>query len=317
MIYELEIVNYPQEKASKEFKDFIDAKFSVSSSKIVHVQTENNKKILIYRLMDEQKFKEVNGSKAEFLEKEFEFKEYERPQIKKINNILSQRKKERELGIPYSNQNDISKVYLSNIPNNLTDKQLKDRMTEFGEVAGAQIIDKDRETGKKLSKFKFAVVKFTEFESAVKAYFQDKVEFGKKRAKIKLFMPEKASKFFKKRTPANVDSQMIPNKRVSTGNNSDRIKGNTTSNSGPIMLINYNLTGSSCYRPIIRKISRLERDKFASDDLPKFRVRQDLDFPIVGINHNLRNVRFNKGDGNFNFENRYGRMSNSFNELAF
>lgn len=325
MILELEIVNFPQERASQEFKSYIDAKFGVSNSQIVHIQTDSNKKILIYRLRDEVTFKRMLESKAEFLDKIFEFKAFTRPSIAKINAMLSQRRAERELGIPYSDQSDTSKVYLSNIPNCLNDKILRKHMAQFGPIVETDIIDRSgrEQTASKSNKFKFAVVKFKDFESAVNAFFHDKVKFGKKKAKVKLYMEEKASRFYRReamKAKQGGNGKRMPKVRQKSGQNNGKNTGGTTPKApnnlgngqernllncleltnvrqgnqwGHFFMINHQLVSEGKYTARRFQIKKNFHQQYSSDELPRIKIMNTLEIPEVGVNHYLRNMRFN------------------------
>lgn len=322
MILELEILNFPQELASKKFKSFIDTKFDVSESQIVHLQTSSNKKILIYRLRNEQKFNLMLNSKAEFLEKTFEFKAFTRPTIEKINIMLHQRRIERESGIPYSDQSDISKVYLSNIPNCLNDKILRKLLSRFGPIDETDIIDRSRDNSAKVNKFKFAVVKFEDFESAVNAFFYDKVKIGKKKAKIKLYMEEKASRFYRKDLPLRTKGSSITGKKGQDGSRGAKgqiedektpkdignydnnnlllsclrtrhVNFNTTAKNSHLFMINHQLVSEGRYKARCLRFQRYYEQKFSSDELPKINLTKTQEIPEVGVNHFSRNLRLN------------------------
>lgn len=322
MIYQLEIIGYPQERASKEFKKYMDEKFSISKSQIIHIQSKDNKKHLVYRINEVEKFQELKELQCEFNGIKFTFKEHKSDFITKINKILSERKREREEGKDYSRKMLISKIYLSNIPNILTEEIIRKALGRFGEIVETNIVEQPPKSSngkKKENKFKFAVVKFKEFESAVAAFFEDKIEIKKKKAKVKLFIEEKGIKNEKrpsqnkngdqKFTPrlenvinnfrmfqTNLGHQNIPYGRDKWNFPQGGQKfGNQTAHTAENpYVINHQLETENLRRFRVFKYKEsFKREQFASDDLPMIKVSWKLEIPEVGINHSKGNLRMN------------------------
>lgn len=203
MIFELQILNIPHDKACKKFRDFLLETLDLVNALIVHYQQKDNKKVLLLRIDNKSKCEELCQTKLKFELFEIEFEKYEREVIQNVNRIL-QRRIDGEMSREEEEQ--ISKVYLSNIVKNTTESQVEEAMAGFGAIKEIDIVGTKpssslaRPANKKQKlKCTFAVVVYERFEDAVKAFFQDKVKIGKKRLKVKLFMAEKASKFAPKR----------------------------------------------------------------------------------------------------------------------
>lgn len=191
MILELLVNNIPHQKINKNFSEFLFEAINLKTAHLVHHQQEDNKKVLLLRLNDPSKYKMLQGMKLTYEEIEIEFEVYERPIIQKINNKLKEREVLISQGKADPENEEISRIYLSNVPKYLKEPELKKIMSKFGNVVSVSIPRNGKiEENSPKQKCRFAVVQFETFEEAVKVFFLDKIKIRDKKIKIKLYIHE-------------------------------------------------------------------------------------------------------------------------------
>lgn len=196
MIYELEVKNIPQSMIDKSFEEFLFKEAKVDKAAIVHYQQQNNKKILLFRLRNEQKFHSLQTTQLEYKGVNIELSPYKRELVTKINSLLKEREEPLSGILPDEEFEDkISTIYLSNIPKYLKDFELKKKMGEFGTVKKAGLVNSIHGSNVKKPqnglRCRFAFVQFSSYEEAVNAFFTDKVRIRNKNLKIKLYIPKR------------------------------------------------------------------------------------------------------------------------------
>lgn len=203
MMYELRLLNLPQQKATTQFKDFIEKKFSLSNFKLVHAQTESNEKMILLRLRSKPKFDEVNRQSFEFEGLDVEIKNHYRPEIHRINNLLQNVEKKAAEGKTIDGLEKISKIYISNIHDSTSEGDLYQIFSKFGDIShieiqkrNEQVADRKFKKQKKIN-FRRAIVSFERFQDAVSAFYEDKLDIKGRFLKIKMYIPKNFSKRMK------------------------------------------------------------------------------------------------------------------------
>lgn len=322
MIYELQILNIPHDKATHTFREFLLGSLDLKNTLIVHYQQKDNKKVLLLRLKDFNKYEELSNKKLSYEEFEVEFKPYERESIAKVNNMLNERKKlSSEGGLTQAqNEEEMSKVYLNNLPMIAKVEDVTRVMKKFGTVVSVDIVG-DKPIGapskRKKLKCRFAVVLFSKFEEAVEAFYHDKVQIGKKRLKIKLFAAEKASKFVNRFIGTGEVKEQKVNKfrgkedqKPKFGNKFNNLseiheeRKFTPETVGSPAAYNQNemfeclrRKAQETWKHINRGPERYKRPENQKEEV--FSYNKTLELPITEMNHYYRNLRMNKGKKKF------------------
>lgn len=191
MILELLVLNIPHQKINQAFNDFLFSTLNLKKSHLVHHQQEDNKKVLLLRLSDEQKYKVLQGMKLMYEDIEIEFKAYDRLIIERINKKLKDRQELFSSGKEDPENELVSRIYLSNVPKYLKEQELKKIMSKFGKVVSIGLPKKTPGKPQDVNprqKCRLGVVQFESFEDAVKVFFLDKIKIRDKKIKIKLYI---------------------------------------------------------------------------------------------------------------------------------
>lgn len=203
MIYELKLQNLPQQKANQDLRLFIESTFDLDDFKLVHAQNESNEKMILLRLKSKEKFDQLNKKEFDFHGLSIEIKNYYRPEIHRINNLLQNVAQKESEGKVIEGLDKISKIYLNNISEGTTEADLRVIFGKFGKIADVEIQHrKDQykdQNSRKWKKIKFtrASINFERFEDAVNAFYEDKIDISGRFLKIKMYIPKNFSKRIK------------------------------------------------------------------------------------------------------------------------
>lgn len=309
MIYEIQISNIPHELSNKEFRNSLLEFLGIPDSNLVHYQQKDNKKVLLLRMRDKKTYEELLRSKIiNFKNLELEVEGYTREITQEINTLLELRTKLRNQG-KLKKEHHIAKVYLSSIPYNTTEAYLFDFMSRYGLVKNTEIVRKITEgenedlpqsasRGKNV-KCRFAVIHYYEFEDAVEAFYADKVQIGKKKVKVKLFIPKlKPTERKEEISKKKIQNSLWKNISVFSPKKASPIL--TAERSMVTNEMNY----------LSRYVTKSNRTKGVKRN-KKFQFKQNMKIPDVGENHDDDNLRINYGKwshplhSSFSFENRH------------
>lgn len=310
-IFELKINNIPLDKASEDFKERLNKEFNLQNALVLHFQQKDNKKVLLLRLDNEEKHKELQSKKLAYNEFEVEFSHYERPGIKWINDLLERRRLRPKNAASVEDQEaQFSKVYLSNVPKFMTKEGLLKRMGRFGKIKSLDIIGGDNQKPqKKKQKCSFAVIHYKKFEDAVKVFYKDKIKIGKKKLKVKLFMEEKASKYKKDEIEKKGHTREGDSRLESMIGNFNKQITEAGKDSPPHPK-KRDIVNKEEEKISIRAIKGEKKKKISKErrvvlkEQETFKFRGELALPILEENHYLRNVRFRKDWGGYSLRKR-------------
>lgn len=340
MIYELKVINIPHEKANDEFRTSFLNFLGIENAQLVHYQQKDNQKVLLLRLNDLNVLQDllVKGA-ITFNNQEILLENYQRDNVKRINSILSRRKKQDP-----EDDEMIAKVYLSNIPYNTTEEELFDVMSKFGHISQVEVIKKDKgdfpgkaRRKRKQPKCRFAVVHYHKFEEAVAAFYVDKIKIGRRNIKVKLFLPKEgevednsaedrrqSSRILGSQIQQKVEKSpkagehkpgksMLLHSLEPTGSNKNP-ESPTITRQSP-MILNRN------HRTIqLKSFTHATSASSASAKASKFRFKEKMKLPLTEKNHSYNNLRLNGGAPSRNVHlNSYfmGRNFRMFNRRAF
>lgn len=197
MFSELLIEGIPHDQAGKEFKTFLQEKLSLNDFKIVHYQLTKREKVVVLRFRNPKK-DQLTNKKLIYNEQEIKLVDYIRPILEAIKMVQTAYLQAGRAGKNSPKMKELASINLSNIPNEVTEENIYQKMSEFGHISKITIYEKGTKKGKKRLKCRLVTIDFENIQGAIAAFYMDKIDFLNVLVKIKFYLtPQKVKKWLK------------------------------------------------------------------------------------------------------------------------